>query len=116
MSRLTTATLAGLRSIDALAGVAVTYSRGTSSVNLTATPGRGQINEEGEMTVEYANQDWMIFATNLLLGGVLSRPTRGDRIICPGGRLAGTYEVLTPPFTWSDNEGYRLRIHTAAVP
>lgn len=95
----------------------ILYSRGTASIAVQATVGKTVFEvDDGYGAVEkWESRDFLITAANLVLGGVVVTPQRGDRI-ADGGKV---YEVLAPGkedvFRLSDPYGVTLRVHTKQV-
>jgi len=95
----------------------VTYSRGESSVQLQATPGRTEyeIADEYGTTVKAHVTDWIVDAADLVLDGQRVLPEPGDRITTADGR---TFEVLPlagEHYRFLDPAGTMLRIHTRRI-
>ena len=116
------ATADALASLAAAAGRSVIYSRGASSVVLTAVPGDRQreiIDADGIPTT-VATRDYDINPDDLILDGSETRPQRGDQIAESLEGTTITYEVLPdgllPPYEWADTHGHQwLRAHTKRV-
>ena len=95
----------------------VVYSRGVESVAVQATVGRTLFEiDDGHGVIEkWQSRDFLVAAADLVVGGQLIEPRRGDRII-DGGKA---YEVMAPGkedvFRPSDPYGTTLRIHTKQV-
>jgi hypothetical protein len=105
---------AGMRTLQAAAGVAVTYHRGPDSVALTAVPGKGtlEVQTARDFIEQVETSDWIIEAADLVLAGSVTLPKPGDRVKQTAGATRTVYEVMTPPYRASDNERLRIRIHT----
>jgi len=74
------ATHAATRSVR---GESVTYTRGATTVMVTATRGSSRWDAEqveGAVNVEERSEDWLIIATELTEAGITGGPTRGDTI------------------------------------
>lgn len=85
------------RQRNAHAAMPAVYRRGDAWCPLRAAPGRTryeQATAEGA-TIEASRDDWILQAADLVLGGQLAEPERGDRLEVnwPDGRTR-TYEVL----------------------
>lgn len=103
---------------SALMGGNVTYHRGNSSVEVTATRGRSDFQSVSDgQTVEIQSRtsDFLIKASDLVIGGNVITPAAGDKIRWVEGSITQVYEVTNPPFTQSDTHGYYLRIHAYRV-
>ena len=89
----------------------VTYVRGDVQLHVPATIGRTKYEaDDGHVVqVEYTDRDYLILAADLVLGGQVSEPERGD-LIREGPR---EFEVLD----WRYSDPYRttLRITTKYV-
>lgn len=101
--------------IPALAGGAVTYRRGNSSVTVTAAPGRTDFESygpDGEL-VSSRSTDWIMAAADLVLDGVATVPRRGDVVVDATGN-----EFIVLPvngervYRYSDATRKILRVHT----
>ena len=100
------------------AGRLVVYRRGTQSVVLPATVGRTLLkltDEYGATRVEWTDRDYLFRAADLVLGGSLATPQRGD-VVEDG---AERYEVAAPqgeaPWRYSDPRGLIYRVHVKRV-
>ena len=101
---------------------AVLYQRGDEQVSLQATIGRTLLKLDdgsGGVRMEWTDRDFLIPAADLVLGGSVTLPRRGDRIREMAGDGELVYEVLAPggepPWRWSDHHRQRLRIHTKQI-
>ena len=97
------------------AGVTVTYTRGGTTVTVSAMQGRTVFAsiQDGGPKIEFGDRDYLILATDLVLFG---EPAIGDRVVDTGE----VYEVLTPgtgepAWRWSDPAHAMYRIHTKQV-
>lgn len=92
----------------------VTYRRGDQQVDLAATVGGTTFEVDTGYAVpeRWESRDFLIAAADLVLGGQVVRPQRGDAIIDAGQ----VYEVMAPGkedvFRPSDPYGLTWRIHT----
>ena len=103
----------------------VTYQRGSDSVEVRATIGKS----EGETELQYGarerweSKDFLIGASDLVLGGVVVEPARNDRIVETITNADGeatftvTHSVLPPSkdepaWRYSDEHRITLRVHT----
>ena len=98
----------------------ITYRRGVQQVALNATLGRKDFEadtHEGRLYIR-AN-DFLVRAADLVLGGQLTLPERGDQIDVNFDGATATFEVLgqdgIPPWEFSDPHQQVLRIHTKKV-
>ena len=98
----------------------ITYRRGVQQVALNATLGRKDFEadtHEGRLYIR-AN-DFLVRAADLMLGGQLTLPERGDQIDVNFDGATATFEVLVqdgiPPWEFSDPHQQVLRIHTKKV-
>ena len=102
-------------------GLAVSYSRGLSSCELTAVPGRTRmaIQDESGLTLYTQERDWLIQAAELVLDGTAVLPETGDRIRLVVGAQALVYEVqpldAERPYRLCDDLGRVLRVHVRHV-
>jgi hypothetical protein len=100
----------------------VVYQRDDEQVAVQATVGRTLLkldDGEGGVVLVWTDRDFLIPAADLVLGGSLTLPQRGDRIREPLGAVTSVYEVMAPgdepPWRPSDPYGKVLRIHTKLV-
>ncbi len=99
----------------------VVYQRGTDTVELLATIGTTvfQIDDGAGALLRIESRDYLIRATDLLVGGSSVLPRRGDRIRETKGTQVFVYEVVGPGdepcWRWSDSYRQTLRIHTKQV-
>ena len=107
--------------LGAYASRQVVYCRGPDSVTVTASVGSSLLRiatgEAGEYQTIRTDRDYLFAAADLVLGGFISEPMKGDRIEdATDGRA---YEVFAPrgepPWRYSDNRRLRLRVHTQDV-
>ncbi|HBE68505.1 MAG TPA: hypothetical protein DDW52_10195 [Planctomycetaceae bacterium] len=94
----------------------VTYQRGADSVDLLATQGSTDTeNDSGAVVVQSRSIDWILEAADLLLNETEVLPEKGDRIVV-GSRI---YEVVDlggePCFRWHGRDSLSLRVHTKEV-
>ncbi len=104
------------------ASLPVTYRRGDERIPIFATPGSSdaETDPDAEMRVDHTQRDWLVEASQLVLGGLHGMPEAGDRIeeVTPG--RCYTWQVLTPdgrelPYAESDTGRSMFRIHTKLV-
>jgi hypothetical protein len=111
MSGFPTAALSA--AMKASVGQPVTYTRGTTSVTLTAwasPPETGAVDDGSGALEAYESWDWHIEAGDL---GAMGLPQEGDTVTDAAGRV---YEVLPPPgrkaWRYSGSDKTLLRVHT----
>lgn len=106
--------------LQATAGVAVTYTRDATSLTLTAVPGDPRMDVETAaslgLVLSSDARDWLVVASELSLG----QPERGDTIVPQEGPFKGwTFQVMGTSgereFANMDNYGDLLRIHSKRV-
>ncbi len=117
MSGLSDAIAGLVTSLKSVGGHTVTYSRGSSSVSLTAVPTQAsfeQVDEGG--IVRWEAKDFLIKASDLTFGGELIEPKKGDKIKDENDKV---FKVLDdgnlPCFRYSDPYQTMLRVHTKQV-
>ena len=99
----------------------VTYQRGAESVEVQARVGRTVFEAADAYGVveRTESRDFLVLATDLVLGGAAVLPERGDRIRETDGANVYVYEVMAPGkephWRWSDDYRRTLRIHTKHV-
>ena len=99
----------------------VTYCRGQAEAVVLATVGRTTFEVEDSTGVaeRFESRDFIITAADLVLGGEVVTPERGDRIEETAGNQTLVYEVVGPGqepcWRWSDPYRLALRIHTKQV-
>lgn len=107
------------RALPAVAGGAVVYSRGANSVELSAGFGKTdfQVETADAVRIEHTDRDFIFAAADLILGGTVATPQRGDRIEVIDEEE--TFEVLAPSgaqvYRSCDAEGLMIRVHTKRV-
>ena len=81
------------RKLPEVAGGKILYRRGDNSVWIDATWGRMEFQVESAdgVRLEHTDRDFLFAVGELILGGNLATPERGDRIQIKGGSV---YEVL----------------------
>lgn len=101
---------------------AVTYSRGSQSVTIDATIDRTivETTDENGTVVRAQIRDYLIDAADLILGGAMTLPARGDRVTEVATGVTYVYEVLPlgpqgEIWRYSDPYRLRLRIHATQV-
>ena len=99
----------------------VTYSRGSSSVDVQATLGKTdyEVADESGLTVQAVATDFLIAADQIVLDGIRTLPRPGDQVRLADGDQVKVYEVLDLAggghYRPSDPYGQTLRIHTKQV-
>jgi len=99
------------------AGVSVTYTRGDRAVTLTAVPGETTFEiESGDVIESAQSRDFLILASELILGGYASTPQRGDTIREVIDGVEQVFDVRAPAgsnhFRFMDPYRNVLRIYT----
>lgn len=98
----------------------VTYTRGSDSVQLSATPGKSEYSiieaAGGGVTEHVQSRDYMIVRADLVINGQYVLPQPGDRIPDVDGIFEVTLQDGVNCYEFSD-PAYRrmLRIHTKRV-
>lgn len=96
------------------AGTTVTYRRGGTEAQITATIGDSAFESAGQSGVveRWESRDYLVSTADLPFGD----PERGDVIVENGGGLAVEYQVVTPngvpPWHYGDAFRQIVRIHT----
>ncbi|MFW6159438.1 MAG: hypothetical protein ACOC8E_08785 [Planctomycetota bacterium] len=99
----------------------VTYERDGETVGLNATVGETEFPVEREAGVleSVETRDYIVRASDLVLGGGPITPERGDRIRETDGGTVYVYEVMAPGrkahWRWSGRGRTARRIHTKLV-
>jgi hypothetical protein len=118
------ALLARLMKRDATSTGAVTYRRGAETLDLTGKAWVGRtvftrIPREGGAAVAFGDRDYLVVAADLVFGGEVVEPRRGDRIVEVIAGVDVTFEVVDPfgepAWRWSDPGRTVYRIHTKEV-
>ena len=105
------------RVLPEAAGGDIVYSRGASSVTITATFGRSQfmVESAGETRIEHTDRDFLFPAASLVLDGVAVTPQKGDRVTVG----AEVFEVLPIDgkqcYRTSDPQGTMIRVFTKKI-
>lgn len=100
---------------------AVVYQRDEVSVELSATIGKSEYEQDdGEGIITRAQvRDFLINTKDLLQSAIGTWPRRGDRILETDGGTTFVYELMSignePPWRYSDPFRVKLRIHTKLV-
>ena len=99
----------------------VTYQRGAESVEVQATVGRTvfELADAYGVVERTESRDFLVLAADLVLGGAVTLPERGDRIREAQDGKTYVYEVMAPGkephYRFSDVYRRTLRIHTRQV-
>jgi hypothetical protein len=99
----------------------VLFKRGEDRVAVFATIGKTvfQIDEGTGIATQFESRDFLISAVELVIGGKIVLPERGDRIEEMQEEKTFEYEVLAPGkepcFRYSDLYRNTLRIHTKQI-
>lgn len=107
------AVIAGYKIARRFAGVTITYTRGASSVEIVAVPGRStQSVDNGDIITELQTRDYLLLASELVIGGAEVTPERGDTVTVGGEVLALLSQNGEPLWRYTDQTRTMLRIHT----
>jgi hypothetical protein len=99
----------------------VEYLRGSQTASVSATIGKTtfEVDDGYGMLVRSESRDFLVLASDLVLGGSPAFPQRGDKIQQTDGEMTFNYEVTAPGkepcWRWSDSFHKTLRIHTKEV-
>jgi len=99
----------------------VVYQRGSDTVELAATIGTTvfQVDDGAGALLRVEARDYLIRASDLVLGGTPVLPQRGDRIRETQSTQVFVYEVVAPGDEpcWRYSDPYRrtLRVHTKQI-
>lgn len=114
MSRASDQIAVTLDRLIAVQGTAIAYSRGESSVEISAIPENASyetVSDEG-IVDRMELRDYLIVASDLVLSEAVVRPARGD-LLTEGEDV---YEVMDlsgeGPWTWDDDYKTAYRVHT----
>lgn len=117
MSAFADAITASMTTVNAAAGETITYTRGLSSVEVTATRGQRQlalVDEAGAETVFHAT-DFLCLASAIDFGAGQVEPAPGDSIEADGITYQVADEAGAKHFDYRDAARTLLRIHTKQV-
>tara|TARA_Y100000593_G_scaffold33191_1_gene65185 strand:- start:7 stop:408 length:402 start_codon:yes stop_codon:yes gene_type:complete len=110
------------KTAQAVAGVSVTYARGSDTVAVTALVGDTRLevaDEYGGTTVVARVRDYIVKVSELVLDSVTVEPQAGDQISETRGSTTYVYEVMSAgadqPYRPSDRHGNTWRIHTKLI-
>jgi len=106
--------------ITARAARTVIYTRGDETVELSATAGTSDFDvaDDSGILSRYYTRDFIVTASDLILGGAVTTPRRGDTVTetSADGAQAYTYQVVSPAGTdcWRYVGAGReqIRVHT----
>ena len=109
--------------LRAHASESVTYSRDPyGQVDLDATRGSKPMRTLTDFgpRVDFTMQDWLVTASDLVIGGEPVTPRRGDKIYAVSRGMQQTYEVLSPGgdepvWRWSDASEVTRRVHSKLI-
>ena len=108
--------------LKAHASTPVLYRRGAEEVTVQAVVGRSLLKLDdgyGGVRVTWTDRDFVIAAQDLILGGNVTLPQRGDRIEQTIDGVTHVFEVAAPggepEWRWSDPHQIMLRIHTVKL-
>ena len=96
----------------------VTYQRGSQSAALNATVGRSvfQVVAADGLVEQVERRDYLVRASDLVIGGSATTPQIGDRIRETVGGKVQVYEVVNTGqekcYRKSDPDGLTWRVHT----
>ncbi|TVQ64480.1 MAG: hypothetical protein EA379_01295 [Phycisphaerales bacterium] len=99
----------------------VVYSRGGETVELQATVGRTEFEQQDRFGVlqRTESKDFLVRSEDLVFSGARVEPQFHDRILDSDGSQTWIYEVMAPggepPFRFSDHSRRTMRIHTKLV-
>lgn len=117
VSRFDQLTSLGLDRMRENAGRTITYTRGADSVELTAVVGNSghdQLDDTG-MPVTAQSRDYIVKATDLVLGGTAVLPVAGDEVTDGSSTFAVRSIGSDAAWRYSDAARTTLRIHTVEV-
>ena len=110
------------KTAKAVAGVSVTYQRGSDTVAITALVGDTRMElsaDYGSTTITSRVRDYIVTAADLVLATVTVEPQAGDQVRETRGSTIYVFEVMSAgadePFRPSDRHGNTWRIHTKLV-
>lgn len=105
--------------LDAFASSTVTYTRGASSLSLTATIGRHVAESDGGqegMELDAFDVTFTFLAASLVLNSALTVPARGDTITLVSNSKTFVYEVLPHDGGrwWKESDAFGKRLEVRA--
>jgi len=100
----------------------VSFERGGEAVTVQATVGETvfRLDNGAGGTIRYVSRDYLVRSQDLVIGGVVVEPRRGDRIVHAIGGDHKRHEVLgpggdEPDWRYSDPSHLTIRLHTREV-
>ena len=105
----------------AFASQSIVYGRAALAVVMDATLGvtNVEFEEVAGVVEQFTSRDFIVKASDLVLGGAAVAPQRGDRIEITLGGVLCVFEVLAPTgmecWKWADPYCKAIRIHTKQV-
>ena len=105
----------------AFASQSIVYGRAALAVVMDATLGvtNVEFEEVAGVVEQFTSRDFIVKASDLVLGGATVEPQRGDRIEITLSGVLCVFEVLAPTgmecWKWSDPYRKAMRIHTKQV-
>lgn len=111
------AALHSYKAMQAFNGRSIVYQRPSlgQSVTITkAVPGRTthDITQDGMTIEQVKSEDYLVLASELILGGQATLPRKGDKILVEGRTLAVLCVGSEPQYKYWDPNRLVLRIHT----
>ena len=103
------------------ASQSIVYGRAALAVVLDASLGvtNVEFEEVAGVVEQFSSRDFIVKASDLVLGGAAVEPQRGDRIEITLSGVLCVFEVLAPTgmecWKWSDPYCKAMRIHTKQV-
>ena len=103
--------------MQALNSKTVTYSRGSDSVEISATAGLSEqaTLSPGTVITRTDSRDYIITAAELILAGAVTVPQRGDTIKDGDLTCEVTGEDDDPPFSYTTQSRKRFRVKTKVI-
>lgn len=96
----------------------ITYSRGSSSVQISATRGRSEFEviDQNGIQHDLTSQDFICHVSDLVLDGSQKIPVPGDRVETSDGKAFEVMQMTgVPAYRFSDEQKTIYRIHTKVV-
>ena len=104
----------GLNTIRDVGGETVTYADGSGTVTLTAAISRTNfdvVDNEG-MVERYEMRDFLVVASDLVIGGSTVTPSRGHQITWESSTFEGMAPGKEPVCSFVDQHNHMYRVHT----
>lgn len=110
--------------LKAHGSVTIVIRRGPLSVSLSATLADSLLrtsDRAGNTKIERTDRDFIFTAADLILGGVVVTPERGDKVDVTFGSTVSRYEIMAfgggtePHWRYEDNHNILIRVHTKFV-